>query len=72
MKQYQLPTPPDGAMYTNNTKLLNSIFEALATKTNGMCPCVPSYLHDNEDYRCPCKQAKENKSCKCGIFVWYK
>ena len=47
MKQYKLPTPPDGAMYTNNTKLLNSIFEALATKTNGMCPCVPSYLHDN-------------------------
>ena len=69
MKHYKLPEPPSGMMLNTNMVIVDSIYESLATKTNGFCPCVPKYLHSNEDYRCPCKDARESKKCKCQIFI---
>jgi len=69
MKRYKLPDPPKGMMLNTNKFIVDSIYESLATKTGGFCPCVPSYLHTNENYRCPCKDANENKICKCKLFV---
>ncbi len=69
MKQFRLPEPPEGMMWNSDLRVLEQIFKSLATKTNGFCPCVPSYLHANEDYRCPCKEARENNICRCKLFV---
>ena len=36
--------------------------------TEGMCPCVPEDIW-NEDYRCPCKKFREEKECCCLLYV---
>ena len=69
MKQYRLPDPPENMVLNTDLKAVERIYQSLATKTNGMCPCVPSYLHTNEDYRCPCKEARETNVCRCKLFV---
>lgn len=39
-------------------------------RTNGYCPCVPSYKH-NEDTKCMCKSFREQTEagyCHCGLY----
>lgn len=38
------------------------------TETNGQCPCVIPELW-NVDTRCPCKKAREESECHCGLYV---
>ena len=71
MYKYKLPDPPEGMMLNTNMVVVDSIYESLATRTNGFCPCVPKYLHENEDYKCVCKEARESKTCRCKLFIAY-
>jgi ferredoxin-thioredoxin reductase catalytic subunit len=41
------------------------IKEGLKEK-EGFCPCV---LGKPEEAKCPCKEFKEKKICRCGLFV---
>lgn len=51
-------------------KMVKPITKALI-RNEGYCPCVPENkrISDKEDYKCPCKFAREDKYCCCGIYV---
>jgi ferredoxin-thioredoxin reductase catalytic subunit len=70
-KQITIPMAPPGMKLNTDGAIVINIIEAL-TKTEGMCPCVPRHLHtgpDKEDYKCVCKNARENKVCHCNLFI---
>ena len=54
-------------MLNPDKKIVNNIRKALI-RTKGYCPCIPSYLWNN-DAICPCKDYKETKKCKCKLYI---
>lgn len=69
MDSFHIPEAPEGMIFNSNMKIVNSVLESLATRTEGFCPCVPKHLRENEDYKCVCKEARANKICRCELFI---
>jgi ferredoxin-thioredoxin reductase catalytic subunit len=60
-----LPMIPDGMKYNPNAKTASLILKGLEKK-EGYCPCE---IEKSPDTLCPCKQARENQICRCGLYV---
>lgn len=58
---------PTGMVLTDNEKVLSAVENRLNKFTEGYCPCVPNSI-GNSDYKCPCKKARTEQSCCCGIY----
>lgn len=41
---------------------------AALEKTHGYCPCVPRRFHTEDTLCHPCKEARENRYCCCGLY----
>ena len=52
---------------TDKEKVINAVQKRLNDFTEGYCPCAPNSI-GNEDYKCPCKKARIEKNCCCGIY----
>ena len=59
-----------GFILNQDDKVVNGVLKAL-DKNKGLCPCY----HDEEeplpekDLQCPCKEYRENKHCRCNLYV---
>lgn len=49
--------------FSNDTELVKTIKEGLKQR-KGYCPCKVEKIEDN---KCPCKEAREERSCHCGF-----
>lgn len=47
-------------------EIADMILEGL-NQTKGGCPCIPKFAR-TKDHNCPCKDAREKKECRCGLF----
>lgn len=53
-------------LYINqNDRVVQSI-KRLIEQNTGHCPCNPEI---SEDTLCPCKEARENADCRCGLYI---
>lgn len=57
---------PKGLRLSDNAKRVAAITRRLQT-TDGFCPSVPDSI-DKEEYLCPCKKAREELKCCCGLY----
>lgn len=73
MKQYIMPKAPQGMILNPDHKVVNIVIENLATRTDGFCPRFyfneMKELSSKANYKCPCKEVRETKICKCKLFV---
>ncbi len=58
---------PKGLKLNPNTKIVNAINKRLVV-CEGFCPCVADSI-GKEEYRCPCKKAREEQECCCQLYV---
>jgi len=56
-----------GMKLNENTKIVDAISKRLKV-CDGYCPCVPDSIN-NEDYKCPCKKAREEQECCCRLYM---
>jgi len=53
-------------MILNPSAIAVEHIRELIKQRNGFCPCS---VKSTEDYRCPCKDFRENNICHCGMFI---
>jgi hypothetical protein len=61
---YILENIPEGMDIKENSE---KVLHAITHVTLGQCPCVPLHAR-TKDTLCPCKTAREDKICMCGLF----
>ena len=55
-----------------NDKVVNGVIKGLK-RCNGLCPCYHVQEGEEpipeEDLTCPCKEYRENKHCRCNLYI---
>lgn len=62
----------DGFTLNPNDKIVNGVIKGIK-RCNGQCPCYHAQEGEKpipeEDLICPCKEYRENKHCRCNLYV---
>lgn len=62
----------DGFTLNPNDKVVNGVIKGIK-RCNGQCPCYHVQEGEEtipeEDLICPCKEYRENKHCRCNLYV---
>lgn len=69
--QVQIMRHP-GFILNPDDKVVNGVFKGL-DRCKGSCPCYHKSEDEEdipeEDLKCPCKEYRENKHCRCSLYV---
>lgn len=58
----------NGFILNPDDKVVNGILKGLS-RSGGTCPCYHGDDIPKEDLMCPCKEYRENKHCRCNLYV---
>ena len=62
----------EGFMLNPDDKVVNGVIKGL-NRCSGKCPCYhpkeDEEVIPDEDLMCPCKEYRENKHCRCSLYV---
>lgn len=57
-----------GFILNPDDKIVNGILKGIE-RCEGKCPCYHGNDIPDEDLLCPCKEYRDNKHCRCNLYV---